>query len=152
MLTRPGMGLTLAFAQFQPDRIAIGVDHRMDFGRQSAARAPHASGCSDVPRCGEVGVLRPPFDVRGVLMHPDGGGRDHLKVAALSLRHRYENRGPNPDFPPADEPVVTGRGRAIALWVISPRRTSSKTPIDAVDHLAVIRARRPSACSVTATK
>jgi hypothetical protein len=27
----------LAFAQFQPDRIAVGVDHRMDFGRQSAA-------------------------------------------------------------------------------------------------------------------
>ena len=51
----------LAFAQFQPDRIAVGVDHRMDFGRQSAARAPHASGCSDVPRRGDVGVFRPPF-------------------------------------------------------------------------------------------
>jgi hypothetical protein len=27
----------LAFAQLQPDRIAVGVNHRMDFGRQSAA-------------------------------------------------------------------------------------------------------------------
>ena len=51
----------LAFTQFQPDRIAVGVDHCMDFGRQPAARAPHASGCSDVPRRGGCGVLRPPF-------------------------------------------------------------------------------------------
>ena len=91
-----------------------------------------------------VAVTAPFFDVRGVLMHPDGRGVDHLKVAAISLRHRLENRVPNPDFPPADEPVVTGRGGAITLRDISPRRASSKTPIDAVEHLAVIRARDAS--------
>ena len=51
----------LALAQLQPYRIAVGVDHRMNFGRQSAARAPHAPGCSDVPRRGDAGGLRPLF-------------------------------------------------------------------------------------------
>lgn len=51
----------LAFVQLQPYRIAVGVDHRMNFGRQSAARAPHAAGCSDVARRGDAGGLRPLF-------------------------------------------------------------------------------------------
>ena len=48
----------LALGEFERDRIAVGIDKGMDFRCQSAARAPHASGCSVVPG---VGFLRPPF-------------------------------------------------------------------------------------------
>ena len=48
----------LAFGQFQGERIAVGIDHGMDFGGQSAARAPHASACRDVP---SGGFLLAPF-------------------------------------------------------------------------------------------
>lgn len=48
----------LALAQLQRDRVAVGVHHGMDLGRQSAARAPHASGCIDVPSGGR---RRAPF-------------------------------------------------------------------------------------------
>ncbi len=49
--------MRLALAQLERDRIAVAVDQRMDFGRQSAARTPHASGWSVVPFRG----LRTPF-------------------------------------------------------------------------------------------
>jgi len=50
--------MSLAFAQFDGDRVAVGIDDGMDLGRQSSARAPHASGSREVPR---GGVLRTPF-------------------------------------------------------------------------------------------
>ena len=50
--------MSLAFAQLDGDRVAIGIDDGMDLGRQSSARAPHASGSREVPR---GGVLRTPF-------------------------------------------------------------------------------------------
>lgn len=56
-----GRGATvvrLALAQLERDRVAVGVHHGMDFGRQSAARAPHASGCIEVP---SGGCRRAPF-------------------------------------------------------------------------------------------
>ena len=52
--------MRLAFGQLQGDRQSIGVDERMDFRRQPAARAPHASACSDVPS-GGLRVVRAPF-------------------------------------------------------------------------------------------
>ena len=45
--TAPVMGLT--GGQFERDRQPVGIDQHMDLGRQSAARAPHASGRSIVP-------------------------------------------------------------------------------------------------------
>ncbi len=36
--------MRLAFGQLQIDRQALGVDERMNFGRQTAARATHATG------------------------------------------------------------------------------------------------------------
>jgi len=47
----------LALGEFERDRIAVGVDQSVDLRRQSAARAPHASGWSVVPS----GGLRTPF-------------------------------------------------------------------------------------------
>lgn len=42
----------LAFAQLQHDGQAIGIDERVDLGRQPAPRAPHAPGVRDVPSGG----------------------------------------------------------------------------------------------------
>src|SRR6185437_10806900 len=49
--------MRLALGEFERDRIAVGIDKGMDLCRQSAARAPHASGSSVVPFVG----LQPPF-------------------------------------------------------------------------------------------
>lgn len=54
----------LAGRQLERDWQAVGIDHRMDFRRQSAARAPHASGVNSVPSGGKRGfgaVLFRPF-------------------------------------------------------------------------------------------
>ena len=51
--------VSLALGELERDRVAVGIDEGMDFGRQSASRAPHASGSSVVPSGG--GVSRPPF-------------------------------------------------------------------------------------------
>lgn len=48
----------LALGELERDRIAVGIDESMNLGRQSAARAPHASGWSVVPF---GGIPRPPF-------------------------------------------------------------------------------------------
>jgi hypothetical protein len=53
--------MSLTLAQLEGDWIAVGVHNGVDFGRQPSARAPHASGCKEVPRGGDVGVLRTPF-------------------------------------------------------------------------------------------
>jgi hypothetical protein len=53
--------MRLALAQLEGDWIAVGVHNGVDFGRQPSARAPHASGCKEVPRGGDIGVLRTPF-------------------------------------------------------------------------------------------
>ncbi len=47
---------------------------------------------------------------------------------------------PHPGLPPSHEAVVTGGARAIALRQVSPRRTRSQHPEDAVQHAAVIDA------------
>ena len=51
--------MRLAFGQLQRDRQAVGVDQRVDLGRQAAARAPHALGSSVVPSRGWRGVRTP---------------------------------------------------------------------------------------------
>src|SRR5579863_5719515 len=48
----------LARSELERDRIAVGIDESVNFRRQSAARAPHASGWSVVPF---VGFRRTPF-------------------------------------------------------------------------------------------
>jgi len=50
--------MPLSLGQFERNRQAIGIDQRLDLGRQLAARAPHASGSSTVPK---GGVRRSPF-------------------------------------------------------------------------------------------
>src|SRR5262249_48945636 len=51
---------------------------------------------------------------------------------------------PDAKLPPADEAVIAGGGRSIALGNVCPGRTGAKAPVDAVQDLAVIGARHPS--------
>lgn len=44
--------MSLPLREFERDGIAIGIDERVDLGRQPAPRAPHASGCREVPSGG----------------------------------------------------------------------------------------------------
>ena len=52
--------VSLAWRQLQKNGQAVGVDEGMDFRGQSASRAPHAAGSSDVPS-GGWRFFRPPF-------------------------------------------------------------------------------------------
>ena len=46
----------LALGQLDHDRIAVGIDHSVDFGGQATSRAPHACGNRDVPSGGWRGI------------------------------------------------------------------------------------------------
>lgn len=64
----------------------------------------------------------------------------HLDVAIVRGCDGLHHTAPEPGFPPAHEAVVTGGAWAIALRQVSPRRTRSQHPEDAVQHTAVIDA------------
>src|SRR5262249_35932564 len=55
----------LTFGQLYHHGPALSIDERVDLGRQTAARAPHASGVSSVPNDGVLGAFfgRPPFEL-----------------------------------------------------------------------------------------
>ena len=65
--------MRLAFGDLEADRQTAGIHHRVDLGRQPAARATHATGS------------RLFLTVGGVLVNPDRRGVDHLNVAIVSL-------------------------------------------------------------------
>src|ERR1700686_3166349 len=73
-----------------------------------------------------------------MLMDPDRGGVDHLQIALVSLRNGLENPVPDAQLAPADEAVVAGRRWPVSLRNISPGRTRSQPPVDAVQHSAII--------------
>ena len=53
--------MSLALGEFERDRIAASVDNGVYLGCRPTPRAPHASGCREVPRGGAGGFLRTPF-------------------------------------------------------------------------------------------
>ena len=71
-----------------------------------------------------------------------------MQVALIGFGHRRENRVPDADLPPPDEPVIAGGVRAIALGDVCPRRTRAKPLVDAIQNLTghLLAARR-AACS-----
>jgi hypothetical protein len=83
----PVMGLALG--HLAHDRIAVAIDKGMDFGRQSAARAPQASGWSVVPF---RGLRAPFFNVGCMLMNTDRRGVDDLQVAIAASRIGQKKR------------------------------------------------------------
>jgi hypothetical protein len=73
-----------------------------------------------------------------MLMHTDRGGIDHLQIAVISFGNSFENPVPNIDFPPADKAVVASCRRTVAFRDIVPRRARAQSPIDAIQHLAIV--------------
>lgn len=101
----------------------------MDLSGQAAAKATHATGS-------------PPLSaVRGVLVNANKEAVDHLGVAVVSLSSRFENAIPDPSLTPAEETVVTGLVRALALRNVHPWRSSCQTHQYARNNLAIIRTR-----------
>ena len=93
---------------------------------------------------GDVGLKTPFYhsnSLAAMLMHPNGGRVDHLQVAVIGGRHGLEDAIPDADLGPAPEAVGAGGRRPIALRDVVPGRARPKPPIDAVQHLAVVRPR-----------
>jgi hypothetical protein len=65
---------------------------------------------------------------------------DHLDVTVMGGGDGVHHSIPNARLSASDEAVVTGGSRTIAFRQVSPRRTGSQHPEDAVQHAAVIDA------------
>ncbi len=84
--------------------------------------------------------LDPPFCRRGLLMGASRGAVDHLDLAVMGGGDGVHHSIPHTCFSPSREAVVAGRARAIAIGQVTPRRTGSQHPEDAVQHTSVIYA------------
>lgn len=65
-------------------------------------------------------------ECRGRVMDAHAGPVDHLDVTIISLCNGVHDPVPDAGLGPTAEPVVAGRGRAVATRQISPRRTSAR--------------------------
>lgn len=88
--------------------------------------------------------LRPPFCRRGLLMGANGGAVDHLDVAVVDGGDSVHHSIPDTSLPPSHEAVVAGGARTIALGKVSPRRSRSQHPEDAVQRSPIIDTRHAS--------
>ncbi len=73
-----------------------------------------------------------------MLVDTDAGGIDHHDIPLESCGNSRRKPVLDAGFPPANEPIVAGRRRSIALGDLGPGRTCSKTPENAVGHSPVI--------------
>ncbi len=77
-------------------------------------------------------------------MRPDRSAVDHLDLPVVGGAYRVHQAIPDARFPPANETVVAGRARTVALGQIAPWRTRAQDPKDAVQHSAVVNPRNAS--------
>jgi hypothetical protein len=107
----------------------------MHLGRQSAARAPHASGCIDVPSGGcrrALFLTLPRAGEHGPRSCRPSAGRGRRRV------RRRQTADPRRPLPPANIAVVAGGVGTIPLRDVGPGRPCPQPPEDAVEHLAVV--------------
>lgn len=71
-------------------------------------------------------------------MGANGGAVDHLDVAVMSGGDGVHHPVPDARLPPSHEAVVAGGARTVAFGQITPRRTGSQHPKDAVQYAPVI--------------
>ena len=88
--------------------------------------------------------LHPPFCRRGLLVGANGCAVDHLNIAVTCGADRVRQPVPETRLSPSHETVVAGGARTIALGQVSPRRSGSQHPEDAVQYATVIDARHAS--------
>lgn len=84
--------------------------------------------------------LHPLFCRRGLLVGPNGGAVDHLDVAVVRGSDCIHQPVPDARLSPSHEAVVASGARAISFRQVTPWRTGSQHPEDAVQHAAIIDA------------
>lgn len=77
-------------------------------------------------------------------MGANGSAVDHLDVAIVQGGDGVHHPIPHAGLPPSHEAVVAGGARTVAFGQVTPWRTRSKHPENAVQHAAVIDARYTS--------
>jgi hypothetical protein len=105
--------------QCEPDRQAVGIDHRMNLAGQSPSRPTHR-------------LFSVPDNARTVLMHADNGRVDHLHRGVMSRGECVHDLGPHARPSPANEAIVAGRVRTEDVRQIAPWRPRSQDPEDAI--------------------
>ena len=120
--------MCLARCKREPNRQAIGIDHRMNPAGQSASRPAH-------------GLSLVPGDTGGVLMHADYRRIDHLHGCVMRGGQLVENSAPDTRPSPANEAIVAGGVRAKVARQVAPRRTRTQDPKDTVEHAPVVYTR-----------
>ncbi len=75
-----------------------------------------------------------------MLMDPDDGSIEHLDASIASVRNCIEDTIPDASLSPPVEAVVAGRVRTIAVGKISPSRSGSQNPEDAIQDVSIIDA------------
>jgi hypothetical protein len=76
-----------------------------------------------------------------MLVNADTGRVDHDDVAVVSLGNGFKKPVPDTCLPPADEAVVAGGRRPVALRDFRPGRARPKPPQDAVQDAPIIDTR-----------
>src|SRR5664279_4884972 len=107
--------MSLAGREPKVYRQTVGVHNGVDLTRQSASRAPHMLLC----------IAR---DAGPVLVHAYYGSINHLHGRIMACGQRIHQPVPNASLPPANEAVVAGGRRPVALRQIAPRSTRTQNP------------------------
>src|SRR5262245_3964763 len=103
----------------------VGIDDRMNFAGQTAARPTH-------------GLFLVASDGRGVLVNPHNRSVDYLDSRIMRSRQCVNDPAPNTGPTPANEAVVASRVWTERSRQIAPRCARSQDPEDAVEDAAVI--------------
>ncbi len=85
--------------------------------------------------------LNPPFSRRPVLVEADARTVDYDDLAVIGGGHGLQDTVPNARLPPANEAVVAGGVRTVALGNVPPGRACAKAPKNTVQNPPIIDAR-----------
>jgi len=73
-------------------------------------------------------------DAGSVLVHADDGGIDQLHRRVMTGGQRIHDLVPDASLPPPNEAIVTGGAGTIGCWQVTPWRTRTEDPKDAIER------------------